>query len=85
LIDKLDGTRETHAREISLFSTIASDYFSHQSKDARVTIPCKRDGLNGTVRIMVGADGQCTTAAFQAIGWFHAELTVREICLTSTG
>jgi hypothetical protein len=63
VIDKLDGTRETHAREISLFSTLASDYFTHGSNQNRITIPFKRDGLNGTVRIMVGADGQCTTAA----------------------
>jgi hypothetical protein len=85
VIDKLDGTAEAHAREISFFSVPfdGADYFYHQSNDARVTIPFTRNGLNGTVRILVGADGHCTTAAFWGYAEFRANLTVREICLTS--
>jgi len=87
VIDKLDGTRETHAREVSLMSAplISGDSFNHVSNGSKVSIPFKRDGLNGTVRIMVGADGQCTTAAFWADAFFAAYLNVNEICLTSVG
>jgi hypothetical protein len=88
VIDKLDGTRETHAREISLFSVpvFLGDLFNHRSDNARVSIPFERDGLNGTVRIMVGADGHCTTVAFPcAVAQFYAIANVREICLRSVG
>jgi hypothetical protein len=86
VIDKLDGTRETHAREISLFTVpgFGMDWFHHESNDASVTIPFTRDGLNGTTRIMVGADGHCITAVWGGFAEFRAEAVVREICLTST-
>jgi hypothetical protein len=86
VIDKLDGTRETHAREVSLFTVPVGgmDWFHHQSNDASVTIPFTRDGLNGTTRIMVGADGHCITAVWGGYADFTAEAVVREICLTST-
>ena len=87
VIDKRDGTRETHAREDTLFTVpvLGGDSFSHEADDVKVTIPFKRDGSNGTVRIMVGADGQSTMIALAAWGYFRAQATVREICLTSVG
>lgn len=86
VIDKRDGTRETHAREITLLTTpgIAGDTFNHEADDVTVTIPFTRDGSNGTVRIMVGADGQATVIGFLGgCGLFEAQATVRKICLTS--
>jgi hypothetical protein len=86
VIDKLDGTRETHAREVSLFTVPVGgmDWFHHASNDASVTIPFTRDGLNATTRIMVGADGHCITAVWGGYADFTAEAVIREICLTST-
>lgn len=87
VIDKRDGTRETHAREISLLTVpfVAGDGFSHEANGIKVAIPFTRDGSNGTVRIMVGADGHCTTTALAAYASFWGDVRVREICLTSTG
>jgi hypothetical protein len=88
VIDKRNGTRETHAREVSLLTVpvAGADGFHHGANDVRVTIPFTRDGSSGTVRIMVGADGHCTCIApfpFNALALFFATATVREICLTS--
>jgi hypothetical protein len=65
VIDKRDGSRETYAREVSLLTIpfAGSDRFLHYANDVRVTIPFARDGSKGTVRIMVGADGTCTSIA----------------------
>jgi hypothetical protein len=85
VIDKRDGTRETHAREVTLqtLPAFALDTFDHVAEDVKVTIPFTRDGSNGTVRIMVGADGQCTVIGWAASATFHALATIREICVTS--
>lgn len=86
-IDKRDGTRETFAREISLLTTpvISGDSFHHEADDVTVTIPFQRDGSNGTVRIMVGADAQTTVVSPGGYGEFFIEANVRKICLTSVG
>ena len=87
-IDKRDGTpRETHAREVTLLTVpvIGGDSFSHSASNAKVTIPFTRDGSNGTVRIMVGADGHCMTAAVAGAANFGADVNVREICVEATG
>ena len=87
VIDKRDGTRETYAREISLLTVPAfgGDSFSHQANDVTVTIPFTRDGLNGTVTIWVGVDGQATAIGSSGLAGFSASAFVREICLTSVG
>ena len=86
VIDKRDGTRETHAREVSLMTVpfAGGDSFWHDANSVKVTIPFTRDGSNGTVRIMVGADGHCTTVALAAAARFGGSVQVREICLSST-
>jgi hypothetical protein len=88
VIDKRDGTRETHAREVTLLTVpgIGGDNFNHEADAVTVTIPFMRDGSNGTVRIMVGADGQATLITAMGGGAiFDAQATVRQICLTSVG
>jgi hypothetical protein len=87
VIDKRDGPRETQAREVSLLTVpvVGGDRFSHDALNASVTIPFTRDGSNGTVRIMVGADGQATVVALGGYGEFWATATIRQICLTSLG
>jgi hypothetical protein len=84
VIDKRDGTRETHAKEVSLLTVpfAGGDAFNH-SVSAKVTIPFTRDGSNGTVRIMVGPDAHCTTVAMGGLADFFAWAIVREICLES--
>lgn len=81
LIDKRDGTQETHAREISLLTVpvLGGDGFSHDAQDVSVTIPFTRHGTNGTVRIMVGADGQATVVSLAGCAHFWAQATVRQI------
>lgn len=87
VIDKRDGTRETHAREVSLLTIpfFGWDSFHHSTNNARITIPFSRDGSNGTVRIMAGADAHCVALPgfLGAGGGFFAEAKVREICLSS--
>jgi len=87
VVDKRDGTRETFAREVTLLTVPAFgfDSFSHQANDVTVTIPFARDGLNGTVTIWVGVDGQATVIGPFGGAWFQASAFVREICLTSVG
>jgi hypothetical protein len=87
LIDRRDGTRETEAREISLLivPVIGGDGFSHDAQNVSVTIPFTRDGSNGTVRIMAGADGETTVVSPGAGANFWATATIRQICLTSVG
>jgi hypothetical protein len=86
LIDKRDGTRDTHAREITLLTVpfAGGDGFWYDPVNAKVTIPFTRDGSNGSVRIMVGVDGHCTVATtFGGGADFFAGATVREICVSS--
>jgi hypothetical protein len=87
VIDKRDGTRDIQAREISLLTVpfAGGDGFTHFATGVKVTIPFTRDGSNGTVRIMVGADGNCTTVAAAGGAYFRADATVREICISSAG
>jgi len=89
VIDKRDGTREIIPREISLLvvPVIGGDSFIHDAQDVSVTIPFTRDGSNGTVRIMVGADGQATVVSSIGLGGatFSLQATVHQICLTSVG
>ena len=83
VIDNLDGTRETHAREVSLFTVpvAGGDSFGHESPNATVTIPFKRSGLNGTTRIWAGVDGHCVTVAVAGYCYFLAKATIREISI----
>jgi hypothetical protein len=87
-IDKGDGTPETReAREISLLTVpfVGGDWFLHNAQDVKVTIPFTREGTNGTVRIMVGADGHCVVvAAGGGYAAFLAGVQVKEICVNST-
>jgi hypothetical protein len=86
VIDKRDGSSPlTYAREVSLLTVpfAGGDGFTHEAIDVKVTIPFHRDGSNGTVRIMVGADGNCTTVAATAGAFFRAIAKVREICINS--
>ncbi|HZC44542.1 MAG TPA: hypothetical protein VE195_10230, partial [Acidobacteriaceae bacterium] len=75
------------AREISLLTVpvVGGDGFSHDAQDVTVTIPFTRDGSNGTVRILVGADGQATVISLSGDAHFWVNATVRQICLTSVG
>jgi hypothetical protein len=86
VIDKRDGTRDTHAREVSLFSMPPPfggvDGFNH-FVNAEVTIPFTRDGSNGTVRIMVGPDAHCVTNAAFAQADFFGSAVVHKISIES--
>jgi hypothetical protein len=87
VIDKRDGTRETFAREVTLLTVpvIGGDSFHYEADNVTVTIPFTRDGSNGSVRIMVGADGQATVISPGGVAQMFIQATVREICLTSVG
>jgi hypothetical protein len=63
--------------------TTADGRFHYEADDVKVTIPFTRDGSNGTVRIMVGADGQATVISPGGYAEMFVKARVREICLTS--
>lgn len=85
VVDRLDGTRETHAWETSMLTlpVFGQDQFSHEVTNATSSYPFTRNGLQGTTRIWVGVDGHVTTVAFAGGGSFFGRTVVREICLNS--
>jgi hypothetical protein len=87
LIDLRDGTKITEAREVSLLTipVASGDSFEHFATNVSVTIPFTRDGSNGTVRIMAGADAQATVSAVSGSANYWTEATIRQICIMSVG
>jgi len=76
VVDRLNGTRETHAWETSMLTlpVFGQDNFSHEVTNATSSYPFTRNGLQGTTRIWVGVDGHVTTVAFAGGGAWKAAL-----------